>query len=108
MPNSIRYRNAILLLWVAMALVTNPVWHAACHLSSDHHSEHPEHTAHHQWVAEDVCPYCDAVSQCAEVPEVTTLDVQWMRVGDIMPLEVDYADLRLLLSTRLRAPPVLV
>ena len=107
MPYSIRYRNAILLLWVAMVLVTNPVWHAACHLSSEHHSEHAEHTADLQWVAEDVCPYCDAVSQCVGVSEVTTLDVQWIRVGDIMPLEGDYADLRLLLSFRLRAPPIL-
>ena len=111
MTKSIRYRYALLLMWAAVALVTNPVWHAAGHLFSEHASDHTfDHTDHAfdtQWVQEDVCLYCDGVSQVADAPTLTTLYTQFIRVGNILPLKGQDADLSPLLTTRLRAPPVL-
>ena len=56
-----------------MALVTNPVWHAAGHLFSEHTSDHTDHAFDTQWVQEDVCLYCDGVSQVADAPIL----IQW-------------------------------
>jgi len=107
MSNLIRYRHALLLLLTTVVLVTNPVWHAAAHLISDHSSEHTEHVLDEQLAEEDLCPFCDAVSQVAAAPAIERLYVQLVPVGDIVPVKGHHADLRLLLSTRLRAPPIL-
>ena len=103
--NPIRYRFAVLLLGAAMALVANPVLHAFSH---DHvHSSEDvlERVADIQWNEQDICPYCDAVSQFVEPPitEASIVPVVLQRDSD--SFVVLYPDLRLRLSTRLRAPP---
>ena len=107
MSNLIRYRYAWLLLLITVVLVTNPVWHATAHLISDHSSEHTEHVFDEQWAEEDRCRFCDADSQIADAPSIARLSTQLVPVGDIVPVKGHDADLRLLLSTRLRAPPAL-
>ena len=109
--NSIQYRYAKLLLWAAVALVLNPVWHALGHSISDHHS-HEHHGEHHgtsiQWTMQDLCPYCDAVAQFAVSSEgdanVGILALLW----NIEPSGVVYTAPSLFLSIRPRAPPFLV
>ena len=78
--NPTRYRFAVLLLVAATALVANPVLHAFSH---DHHdyvdcSEHVEEQgADTQWTVQELCPYCDAVSQYVETPLQRPLLSQW-------------------------------
>ena len=106
--NAIRYQYAKLLIFAAVALATNPVWHALGHELSGHHSHEIEEGVNIQWTTEDLCPYCDAVFQHAITGQSE------IRIGvlgllcDIQPLYVDYTDQCLLLSTRPRAPPVMV
>lgn len=107
MANLIRYRSAVLLIGAALALVTNPVWHAVGHLVSDHASEHMEHVLDVRWAEDDLCPYCDAVSQVSDTPTTAIHHAQLIPVEDIVPVEGHYADLSLLQSARLRAPPIL-
>ena len=107
MSRLIRYRFALLLLIAAMSLVTNPVWHATAHLISDHSCKHTKQVFDVKWAEADLCPYCDAVSPVAEAVATKPFKRPLVRVGEITPLEGDLVDLRLLISTRLRAPPVL-
>ena len=107
MINLIRHRFAWLLLLAALALVANPVWHATGHIFSDHAPEHLGHVSDTHWGKEDFCPYCDAVSQIAELPTFKTPYLQLVRVGDIVSIEGYRANLSLFLSSRLRAPPFL-
>gem|GEM_PF-1500388 len=106
--NPIRYRFAVLLLGAAIALLLNPVLHAFSHNHHDHFgsSEHVEdHISDIQWTLPDLCPYCDAVSQFVEPPATEASIVPVVLQWDNQPFIVLYPDLRLRLSTRLRAPP---
>ena len=107
MPISIQYRYALLLIWAVFALVTNPVWHAAGHFFSDHSSDATEHVSDVQWSEQDLCPYCDGVSQFTETLPAVSPITSLVRLGDITPVEFSYADHRTRLTTRLRAPPYL-
>ena len=103
----IRYRYAVLLLWAALALVTNPVLHAFSHDHVDEFGNGHAHIADLHWAEQDLCPYCDAVSQVV-VPPATDVSIVPVRLpGRIEPTAPLYPDLRLRVSTRLRAPPVL-
>lgn len=105
--NPIRYRFAVLLIWAAMALVTNPVWHALSH----NHVDDPQHVSEcdsdTQWAVQDLCPYCDAVTQFVELPMTGVSIVPVVLQRDLDAFAIQYPDLRLRLSTRLRAPPYL-
>ena len=104
--NPIRYRFAILLLLAAVALVTNPVLHAFSH-DHFHHDDHDAaHDADVQWTAEELCPYCDAVSSVVEAPAPKTSVAPALLQGQVEATSILYPDLRLRFSTRLRAPPV--
>ena len=106
--NPIRYRFAILLLGAASALVANPVLHAFSHDHHDHFacSDHVEEQgADVQGAVQELCPYCDAVSQYVEPPTTEASNISVVLLGDSESLVILYPDLRLRLSTRLRAPP---
>ena len=103
-----RYRCALLLAWAAIALVINPVWHVAGHCFSDHHhDEAVEHTGDIQWTKDDLCPYCDAVTQFVGVPVTVESKVALIRLEDFFLVYALYSDHRFRISTRLRAPPIL-
>ncbi len=106
-PTSIRHRYVILLAWAALALVTNPVWHAVGHTFSDHHSEATGHLCDVQWTEQDLCPYCDAVSHFAEMPDTEVRTGLLVHLWTIESHIFLPTDRRHLFSTRLRAPPVL-
>ena len=101
----IRYRFALLLIGAAMALVVNPVLHAFSHDHVDHPEDSTESVADLQWTEQDLCPYCEAVSQYMEPPvtKVSNMPVVLQRDNDA--IVILYADRRLRLSKRLRAPP---
>lgn len=105
LSNPIRYRFAVLLLWAAMVLVANPVLHAFCH-DHFHSVEHlDESIADVRWAEQDLCPYCDAVPQFVQPALVDASIAPAIIQQDIEPALTHYPDLRLRLSTRLRAPP---
>lgn len=109
MPShSFRYRFAPLLIWAVVAMITNPVWHAVGHCISDHHSDAPEHVFDVQWGELEICPYCDAVSQYADALDTTVHIGRVVHLWNVIPLKIRYTDHRLLITTRLRAPPFLV
>ncbi len=101
----IQYRFATLLLWAALALVLNPVLHAFSH---DHHEEvedSTEHLAVFHSAEDELCPYCDAVTQLVAPATTDASLVPALLPGSIEPTTVLHPDLRLRLPTRLRAPP---
>lgn len=103
--SQIRYRFALLLYMAAMALVTNPVLHAFSHDHTEDRGEATEQVADVEWAEEDLCPYCDAVSQVI-VPPVTTASIAPALLSvSVEPSAILYPDLRLRIPTRLRAPP---
>ena len=104
-PDLIRYRFAVLLLGAAMALVANPVLHAFSHEHSDHLEDVRELVSDIEWSEQDVCPYCDAVSQFVEPPVTEASPAPLVELWDSESLATFYPDLRLRLYTRLRAPP---
>ena len=105
MPKTIRYRYAMLLAWAALA--TNPVWHVASHLLSEHLSDEIAHVSDTQWTEQDLCPSCDATAPLAEAAITANpiADVVWQ--GDVVLIASTYAELQPHFYTRLRAPPVL-
>lgn len=103
----IQYRFAVLLLWAATALVMNPILHAMGHTHADQATDILDNSSEVQWVAQELCPYCDAVSHCAVVSHSTPLVLHLERAGDIVPVEHRRAVLQPHLLTRLRAPPAL-
>lgn len=105
--NVIRYHNAVVLLWAALALVTNPVLHGMSHGHLENHGDPTESTEKVQWTEQDVCPYCDAVSSLAELPNTEVHKQPLVLLWRIEPLGVHLANQYHLRSTRLRAPPVL-
>ena len=108
MRNKIRYRSAVLLIGAAMAMVTNPVWHAAVHLVSDHPVETTGQLTDIRWMEQDLCPYCDGVSQYFEGPAETSSILKWVQLDEIIPSEGIYDTFAHRYAFRLRAPPVLV
>ena len=103
----IRYCFAILLIGAAMAVVVNPVLHAFSHNHFDDPEDVKECVDDIQWTEQDLCPYCDAVSQYVEPPITEALYESVILQRDSEPVVFLYPDLRLRLSTRLRAPPYL-
>ena len=103
--NPIRYRYAVLLIWAAVALVGNPVLHAFSHDHAGHLEGPIERVADIQWTEQDLCPYCDAVSQFIEPSGTAFSSVPEVFERDRANFVTLYPDLRLRLSTRLRAPP---
>ena len=101
--NPVRYRCAVLLLWAALFMVVNPVWHAISHDHIDHHQEPSDSDT--RWVQEDFCPHCDAVSQVFDLPTASDVIMSWFPGAQLTAYVSFNADLRFLLSTRLRAPP---
>lgn len=102
----IRYCNTVLLAWAVMALVLNPVLHAFSHDHFDHPEDVTESVSGIQWTGQGLCPYCDAVSQFVEPPTTETTNDPVVFQWSIESFVILYPDLRLLLSTRLRAPPL--
>lgn len=102
----IRYRYAVLLLLASLALVSNPLWHAISHIHFGHNGDDMEIVADTHWAEEDLCPYCDAVSQFVKAPASSSPEADWIRVGVISP--VDNYDIHTyqFWPSRLRAPPV--
>ena len=110
---TIRYQYAKLLIWAAIALVTNPVWHALGDSISDHHShEHHPHDEHHetiiQWTTNELCPYCDAVAQFALGSQNEADKGVMVLLWKIESPGVTYTASSYILSSRPRAPPFLV
>lgn len=101
----IRYCNTVLLAWAVMALATNPVWHAAGHFFSDRHDETVEHVSDHHWTEQDICPFCDAVSQYTETAKTEAPGRQRFLLGQLDRLEPYFTHRRFPLHARLRAPP---
>ncbi|MEM8487094.1 MAG: hypothetical protein AAF564_16190 [Bacteroidota bacterium] len=103
----VRYRYAALLLWAACALVLNPVFDAFSHSHDDCHNEGSDVVALVEGTAEDLCPYCDAVSPFADTatppPFFLLEDLDEQTAVVIARI----ADCRLFLSARLRAPPAM-
>ncbi|MEM8487107.1 MAG: hypothetical protein AAF564_16255 [Bacteroidota bacterium] len=109
MPFSpIRSRFAVLLLWAALALVTNPVLHAFSHDHHDDLADITERVVDAHWAEQELCPYCDAVSQVVAPPLTEASIVPVAFPERIEPVASLYLDLRLRVSARLRAPPFLV
>jgi len=106
--NPIRYRFAVLLLVAAIALVANPVLHAFSHDHFDCSEHVEEQGSGTQWAAQELCPYCDAVSQYVEPPITEASIASVILLGYSESFVILYPDIRLRLSTRLRAPPFLV
>lgn len=107
-PHSIRYRYAVLLFWAVLALVSNPVLHAIGHGHSDQSGDNTEHVSDTTWSVEDLCPYCDAISHHAASVNTQTAIAPAVFFAKLSVVSYACPDLRLRLSTRLRAPPVLV
>ena len=105
--NPIRYRIAVLLIWAAITLVANPVLHALSHQHVDCTEDVKESNTVIQWSEQDLCPFCDAVSQFGEPPVTDASFVPLVLQWNIKPDVIHHPDLRLSLSTRLRAPPFL-
>ena len=105
--HTIRYRYAILLLWAVLALVTNPVWHAIGHNHSDAPTDAAEHVSDTHWAEEDICPFCDAVTHHVAPANAVIAIAPAVFCGELNTFSDRYVDLRLRLSTRLRAPPYL-
>ena len=105
--NPIRHHCAILLIGAAMALVVNPVLHAFSHDHFGFPVHVKEFATGFQWTEQDLCPYCDAVSQFIKpsIAEASIGQMVLLRNSDFSA--VLYPNVRLRLSTRLRAPPFL-
>ncbi|MFK7844806.1 MAG: hypothetical protein AB8G77_05845 [Rhodothermales bacterium] len=107
-PHSIRYRYAVLLLWAVLALVSNPVLHAIGHAHTDELVDPTEHVSDTTWSAEDLCPFCDAISHHVASANTEIAIPPAVFFAKLSVVSNAYPDLRLRLSTRLRAPPALV
>ena len=107
-PNPIRYRFAKLLIWAAMALVMNPVLHSLSHNHLHFPEGDKECVSDIHWVEQELCPHCDAVSQFVEPHIIEASFVPVVLQEEIEAFGILCPDLRLRLSTRLRAPPSLV
>lgn len=107
MPNSKRYRLALLLLWVAGLLIANPIWHALDHIMEDHTEERDEDVSGSSWSAEAHCLLCNAVTPLVETPVSAVEPVSVYHVSIVRITENSCIDCHLSRSFQLRAPPVL-
>ncbi len=105
--NWIQYRRTLLLLWAALAMATNPVWHAIGH-HIDCHDDERESVFLSEWTAQDLCPYCDGVSPFEKTKNAVNSPATLILQEKTPAFIHLYSGLRLHLSTRLRAPPLLV
>ncbi len=105
-PRLIRYQQVLLLFLAALAMVMNPIWHAMSHGHVDHHGEIVDCNAGADWTQEDLCPYCDAVSQLADAAREVSAIAAMAYYGEVASPRLLDSHLRFPLATRLRAPPL--
>ncbi len=104
---SIRNHYLVLLIWAATAMVMNPVWDAVLHYCEDCHHEEVDVVSFVEDDEEHPCPYCDAVSHFADTASTESVFVLTDLHEQSASISILYPDLRLRISSRLRAPPTL-
>lgn len=108
----VRYRFAMLLLWAALVLATNPVWHAIGHTydeASGPHSSHNEGASEHGFENsasdEDLCVYCEGTFQSTEATDVDVPARDFVYYQQLIVLDTGYLCPNSFLNIKLRAPP---
>ena len=109
MPQTIRYRHSItLLLFALLAMVTNPVWHAAGHLLTDHAPPDIECENKVQLDVEELCPHCEAVNLLFASSSDSSVYQELIQQEQDSAPSTQVAIFDHVFSSRLRAPPFLI